>query len=666
MKKVLFALIFLTVVTVKAQRGVERFGGIILDTLTTTELLNLPSIAKVKGAYYHDITKGYMVTWNGSNFVAASGAGGAVDLTTNQIIGGQKTFEDGILSTGPSGSFPLSIRNTDVPANQINSYFSNSGTVFNWKPTGTNIGIRFDWNTEEFYFPVGHRFSTPTQTYHATTKSYVDTEVQGAKDYADSQIAAIPGSSDNSLSQRDQTIASDTTRVINTDGNGELSLQQNGVELMKVGGNNDLAVRIKAIEAIQGDDKIRFINPTNIVSVDTTLYAAASYSGFIVEHSGDAQVYWSNGTKWSKVTGQEGSDNSLSEANQFLGNNDRIIDVGVLGSLKVTKGASDILIIDGDGTNSFLLPSDPYDANWNGEFQPASKADVYAKIESVVAGSLPVTANQDLMTTESSSKVVADSLFASAALYNKREMWFTNNDTISGGDGVSSAYYGKWQSVIPLKDSIYWRPIDNDSLIVPGLASKIGPGQGYVVDKYEPFVYKKINDSTYYGYGNGRLHIEVASAIYQGANAADPVNEVNGTNGVTINATNHVVTSASTVTPQNGTYYLRFVQNAGDNTLSKSFIELTGVQAGQNVTVSFWVYEAQGTFWEGKLRTNLEDGVSDWSPEVSVNFDSQGTWTQYTLTSTASVNNPRLRISTTSLGDLNDEILIDNITVTIN
>jgi hypothetical protein len=202
-----------------------------------------------------------------------------------------------------------------------------------------------------------------------------------------------------------------------------------------------------------------------------------------------------------------------------------------------------------------------------------------------------------------------------------------------------------------------------------GNALPTNAGNNYIVLPNEYGSIKKLNDSIwdvsiidkYDG-----VPVAEITAVYQGANAADPVNEVNGINGITVNATDHLVTSASTVTPQNGTYYLRFVQNVGDNSLSKSFIELTGVQAGQNVTVSFWVYEAQGTFWEGKLRTNLEDGVSDWSPEVSVNFDSQGIWTEYTLTSTASVNNPRLRISTTSLGDLNDEILIDNITVTIN
>lgn len=50
------------------ERGIEKMGGIILDTLTTAEINALPPAAKVKGAVYFDRNKGNLVVSNGSTF----------------------------------------------------------------------------------------------------------------------------------------------------------------------------------------------------------------------------------------------------------------------------------------------------------------------------------------------------------------------------------------------------------------------------------------------------------------------------------------------------------------------------------------------------------------------------------------------------------------------
>jgi hypothetical protein len=85
---------------------------------------------------------------------------------------------------------------------------------------------------------------------------------------------------------------------------------------------------------------------------------------------------------WSALGG--GSDNSLSEADQSIGSNDRIIDLGVTGSLSVTQGQNTFMEIQGNGTVNIALASDPYDSNWGSDLNAAPKQDVYNEMETRV------------------------------------------------------------------------------------------------------------------------------------------------------------------------------------------------------------------------------------------------------------------------------------------
>jgi hypothetical protein len=450
----------------------------------------------------------------------------------------------------------------------------------------------------------------------------------------------------------------------------DFSLSGNILSITLSGGNTqtvDLST-ISGGSSTPADDSV---TPAKMADAD---HGAISWLGGVA--SIDDNTITESKIQAGTITGTRIQDGSIGNTDLAFGNS------GTNGQVPVRNGGGFLWQnLPNDDQNATEVPMTDYveGTDATAPDDTDNVAEAIAKLKNItdalVASTYPSTANQILVSYHTSKVTVHDSMFAAASLYDGRELNFTVTDTLELGNDVTSAHYNEWMNFRALDldgngpDSVLVRPIDNNKILMNGNALPTNAGNNYIVLPNEYGSIKKLNDSIwdvsiidkYDG-----VPVAEITAVYQGANAADPVNEVNGINGITVNATDHLVTSASTVTPQNGTYYLRFVQNVGDNSLSKSFIELTGVQAGQNVTVSFWVYEAQGTFWEGKLRTNLEDGVSDWSPEVSVNFDSQGIWTEYTLTSTASVNNPRLRISTTSLGDLNDEILIDNITVTIN
>ena len=84
--------------------------------------------------------------------------------------------------------------------------------------------------------PSGYiQYSTDTKTlWLKTATGWVDTGTAGT---------------DNSLSEVDQIITN-IPRVINTIGSGTLSLSDNGIELIRLGDNNDQAIRLLNIEGI--------------------------------------------------------------------------------------------------------------------------------------------------------------------------------------------------------------------------------------------------------------------------------------------------------------------------------------------------------------------------------------------------------------------------------
>jgi hypothetical protein len=162
--------------------------------------------------------------------------------------------------------------------------------------------------------------------------------------------------------------------------------------------------------------------------------------------------------------------------------------------------------------------------------------------------------------------------------------------------------------------------------------------------------------------GTVATRVFVPPAIYNGQNAADPVNEVNGINGITSRATDFLITSSNAISPQNGTRYVRLVQNLGNNLEARSYLQLIGVNSGDDVSVSIWFYEEVGTNWAFNTRTAL-----GWQTLASQNITAVGNWVQHTIGGIATINNPQIEIQgTAGASDLNDILNYDNVVITVN
>lgn len=152
------------------------------------------------------------------------------------------------------------------------------------------------------------------------------------------------------------------------------------------------------------------------------------------------------------------------------------------------------------------------------------------------------------------------------------------------------------------------------------------------------------------------------TAVYDGQNAADPVNEVNGTANTNGGSETTITSSASN--PQNGSYSLRIEKTGGgDNDTSIATIQLVGVSNGDTVVVEVYADEGstQGTNWFVQLAS-----FDGWTSSESFNVTSTAGYNLYTFAANqATTDSPNLRIATTTSGDEGDIIDIDNIVITI-
>ena len=152
----------------------------------------------------------------------------------------------------------------------------------------------------------------------------------------------------------------------------------------------------------------------------------------------------------------------------------------------------------------------------------------------------------------------------------------------------------------------------------------------------------------------------VAGAVFDGQNAADPTNEVNGVANTNDNTGETTITSSAT-TPQDGSYCLRFQNNGGGS--KDGNITLVGVSNGDDVTITFYLKQVTGLAWTTKLLSG------DWDTTYTQNPDDgeSGNWEQLTFASaTAQTDDPDLVIRTTSGGSDLDLADVDNIVITIN
>lgn len=151
------------------------------------------------------------------------------------------------------------------------------------------------------------------------------------------------------------------------------------------------------------------------------------------------------------------------------------------------------------------------------------------------------------------------------------------------------------------------------------------------------------------------------TALYDGQNAADPVNEVNGVSGITQNN----MTLSSVASPvQDGIYA---VQGEVDATATaRMFITTNGITSGDSVTFTFYVYRPSAYTVSG----NIFSGVvasEGWDSNGLVVIDNSMVdyWVEVTFTRTATVDNPVFRMYNTD-ATTGNRWYIDNVSYIVN
>ncbi|MEM1337815.1 MAG: hypothetical protein AAF634_10095 [Bacteroidota bacterium] len=352
------------------------------------------------------------------------------------------------------------------------------------------------------------------------------------------------------------------------------------------------------------------------------------------------KVFVWDGTQWLDLS-ETTVDNSLSEANQDIGSNDRVIDMDPSGSLAITRGQETFASFDGDGTVILNLLSDPYDMSWDGSLQPATKDDIYDKIESLnVIGQMGEALTTKEITASPYTPITSD--------IGKLLTWDGGSTLVVEAlptmtDGQSISFQAKNAQEIefnfnPVDDSNYYKTANQYAAVqwvYHAAHSGILP----------------IGDLTPYTPLTGTL-----------LNAADPIQEVGGTAN-TASADGEISWSSQDTNVQNGMYALRATKTGGgDNDASSGEITLAGITNGQNVTVTVYIDESStvGTTWAVDLDEN-----HGWVNDETELIGNTG-YNVYVMTNTADQDNPILRLRTTSVGDVGDIADIDNISWVVN
>lgn len=150
-------------------------------------------------------------------------------------------------------------------------------------------------------------------------------------------------------------------------------------------------------------------------------------------------------------------------------------------------------------------------------------------------------------------------------------------------------------------------------------------------------------------------------ALYQGNNAADPVNEINGF----ANTTSENGTSTSSIDfAQNGTYSLKFEANS--TTTGRHFYQTQNIAIGDVVTGTMYIYRDSATDPSSNIFVGAL-AADGWNANSLTTIDNTGinAWIAVNFTATATIANPPLRSYATSIAAGNIWYT-DNISYTIN
>lgn len=416
--------------------GGEKLLGTDVDG--TTSNYELTSIAAFVQSYIGSVTSGGELNFQYSDNINA-GAGSGTFRTNNvdpksatklwvatEDSAGIKTLE--VLENLDSGSEVLVRQGSEFILYQISS--------------GTDQTTYFELNVVVLDSSVG-AFTD------ATASSFTFFGVGGT-------------TTDNSLSESNQTIADAVVRTINTTNSGYLSFQQDGVEIARLGGNNDEAFYVKALEGLPGGSGyIDLVSPIRNKIVDTGSVAASDYQRSIVSDLNDNLLYYSDGSSWYEIT----SDKSLSAANQSVSTAvTRYIDLASGASTKFQIKSNGTVVLEALGSQQDRIYIDGLEGkagSYITQFDPMALPEV--DTGAVAASTLPHTLVRDAGTV----------YYSNATTWNALSPQSTTDLIVkdpSSPQTISNYYFGTQAQIdaISPKDANTWYiPSDGVSAATP-------------------------------------------------------------------------------------------------------------------------------------------------------------------------------------------------------
>lgn len=158
---------------------------------------------------------------------------------------------------------------------------------------------------------------------------------------------------------------------------------------------------------------------------------------------------------------------------------------------------------------------------------------------------------------------------------------------------------------------------------------------------------------------NSYSFVSGGGATYNGQNAADPVNEVNGTANTTVS--NATIESSTEQSEGGSTWSLKHIKSTAAS--SNIRLQTQNITNNDNVTVTGYVYWPS-TQSDGNVFAFLADG-DGWDVSDSDATNPNNTWNSFTVTATATQDNPDILFQSTGT-TVGLYFYVDNIVVTIN
>ena len=211
--------------------------------------------------------------------------------------------------------------------------------------------------------------------------------------------------------------------------------------------------------------------------------------------------------------------------------------------------------------------------------------------------------------------------------------------------------------------------IDIDSTITVKPSSGVvfsGDGQdiseGFIVDSLNLATVFKLASNLYSVDGVYKPYVPPVN-LYTLANAANPENEADATTGWADHYGSPTVSSTSSgATPTNGSYYLRFEHDAVDNILNYYRYELTGVEMGDDITVTLDVNRIARPSNSGNAFIIIRSSSGS-TLDTTGNLETSPGWEPKTLTATTTTSTTYIEVNFGSTTDTGDVVGVDNIRV---